>query len=742
MVTGNQYDVFIRVEFYKTTFNVRNAVATPAVLSGVTLQEGVTLGSYGGDFFGYAWKGVSAAGAFNRPIALYQSSLPNSVHYQWRPDFGAYTSLSDVCDWYTSAPFNGIVYIGTTLALTTKTSAGADLGAVAVGVVKTTDGVGQIITGKNGSGSNFSPIKARFITTDANGDYAGPFGSDEGIFLANAKLTYTSRYVSAVTDYSGYLLILTKYGYSQQVLSRSWAYNVANAETAYLVADAYVSAAYATAIAYSGITMTAAAKTLVLSGARTFQEFYDFIKARVDYEAKTNDVHVVDPLTTTDGINYTLASDWTLTPINYLTWSKRIGSGKLIYTTVGTYSPMVGTIALEFTAATGTYDLRNADITGTVTLTNTGGGSITVQLPVGVTVVNTGPNITVDQSASVNIVISGFSTTSRLQIYDVNATTELYNDVPGATSKTLAVTYTADKPIRIRVADDGSAGANAMEFIETSQTLTSTGLSYGVTQVADDTYNSNAIDGSTVTGITITPSPARVAINIAGGAVTWPQIYAYQVYWLSTATGIADEAAFIEGVDTANYILTNFDIKNTNANPLTITGGWGRDSVTLTIAGCIDTAGSTGNIFCEPDHVVAYATGSALTAGQAASLAAIESVTNQFNFTVANQVDANALTGGGGLDAAGVRTAVGLASANLDTQLGTIAGYTDTLEASMARVSAAITNKHVLNPADGTVTIYDDDGTTILYSGLAYTDAAGTVLYNGTAAVHHTTRLT
>jgi len=72
--------------------------------------------------------------------------------------------------------------------------------------------------------------------------------------------------------------------------------------------------------------------------------------------------------------------------------------------------------------------------------------------------------------------------------------------------------------------------------------------------------------------------------------------------------------------------------------------------------------------------------------------------------------------------------------------LGLVVGYTDTLEASMARVSAAITNKHVLNPADGTVKVYDDAGA-LLYSGLAYSDAAGTVLYDGTAAVHHTTRL-
>ncbi len=75
------------------------------------------------------------------------------------------------------------------------------------------------------------------------------------------------------------------------------------------------------------------------------------------------------------------------------------------------------------------------------------------------------------------------------------------------------------------------------------------------------------------------------------------------------------------------------------------------------------------------------------------------------------------------------------------TNSHTIVLATDTLEASMTRVSAAITNKHVLNPADGTVNVYDDAGA-LLYSGLAYSDAAGTVLYDGTAAVHHTTRLT
>ena len=152
-------------------------------------------------------------------------------------------------------------------------------------------------------------------------------------------------------------------------------------------------------------------------------------------------------------------------------------------------------------------------------------------------------------------------------------------------------------------------------------------LTYLASQSLDTTYNTNAIDGSTVTGITIAPSPARVSISIAGGSVTWPQIYAYQVYWLATATGIADEAAFIASPDTANYLLTGFDIKNTSTTPLTITGGYGRDAVTGLVKDCIDAAGSAGNIYPMPDHAIPYSSGSGLTAGQAAQLAAIPDAT-------------------------------------------------------------------------------------------------------------------
>jgi hypothetical protein len=72
---------------------------------------------------------------------------------------------------------------------------------------------------------------------------------------------------------------------------------------------------------------------------------------------------------------------------------------------------------------------------------------------------------------------------------------------------------------------------------------------------------------------------------------------------------------------------------------------------------------------------------------------AIKAKTDQLTFTVAGQVDANALSGGSGLDAAGVRSAIGLASANLDTQLSAVAS-----EASLEIVNNGVKNASLLVP--------------------------------------------
>ena len=1031
-----------------------------------------SLGIAGGDLFDFKFYGEET------PIYMYGSRANEDKVYLWRTNPGTFTDLTTLAVW-TAGTHDGTLYLGTTVDVGTFDSGGSALGTVKVGIMDASSGNGVIVTAKDGT--THVPTFSRFITTDGSGAYTGPWGTNEGMGVLYGNLVYASTTTSTLNQYhsTGVDLVFTKYGYIQQRQSRSYGYKEGGSESAFLLADAYTSAAYATAIAYTGMAWTAASKTLVLSSAHSVQHIYDYMHAKMDYEAGTNDVHVIDPITTLDGATATLTSGWKITDdgyIDYTSW--KLTGGTLIYTTAGTYSPVVDTLTLEFSAASGSFDLSSATISGTVTLVNTGGGSLDVYLPDGTSYVNTGPNITVhaavvsqglaftglvagsqvvvfttgtqtelyrdnssgttstfsqtrvsditvdytvmkagylpirvtgvllttavidtpisqtedraytassgltygttatvntttkvftlgaasttqnwysfwieewiSQAALTNtqfplfafgpysvalrdgyefsgssdivylsrggiryrdtggtttaiwggflsvgtmtgiqahyqqvngsgtastaatgvvdqliqiygdathgnfdytawlvfkaqkdgydqaeadvyvtygtledelyvfglkptangvttgdpalanpptitdhgaspvtwhsktfsititdsaagnsgadimqwirynigtygtfqgknyfnwhdlvqengtkyktvrgniwggagaaikgvrvvqndgttehadfslytsddgstyaspvyqqVAITGINTTTRVQIYDTTSSTELYNDIPGATSYTWTdpSAASASRVIRIRLAD--CVTTTAYGFVEVSAGTCGTTdadykVTYNATLALDAVYNSNAIDGSGITGITVSPpSPTRgsIAINRASGTVTWADIYAYTVYWLYTATGIADENMFIEAVDNANYILTSWDIKNTNAAALTITGGWGRDSSTLTIAGCIDAAGSTGNIYAEPDHVVSYAVGSALTAGQDAALTAIKGVTDQFSFTVANQVDANALTGGGGLDAAGVRTAVGLASANLDTQLGAI----------------------------------------------------------------------
>ena len=233
-----------------------------------------------------------------------------------------------------------------------------------------------------------------------------------------------------------------------------------------------------------------------------------------------------------------------------------------------------------------------------------------------------GDYYTSPQTASVTI--NNITTSSRVQLYDTANSTELYNGIPGATSYVYSETYSLDRTVRVRITDQVGAVAKIMiEAVVGSISTSNYNISYNAGQEADTTYNTNAIDGTAVTGITINDTTDRVEIGIPGGSMTWPQIYAYEVAWLHTEVGIRDDFAFMVAPDTANYLLTGFKIKNTSSPsvPLVITSGYGRDSSTLSSVDLVDTTG--GTLIFAPDHVVPYSSGSGLTAGQDARLFAI-----------------------------------------------------------------------------------------------------------------------
>ena len=227
------------------------------------------------------------------------------------------------------------------------------------------------------------------------------------------------------------------------------------------------------------------------------------------------------------------------------------------------------------------------------------------------------------QSVTVTNGVAG----TRLLIQDVTnpaSPVTLYSGVPALFPHTWTdpVAYAANRDIRVRAAYQ--SGTSAKMFVDEeigTVTLASPALSYRLNQVDDVVYQANAINGAAVSGITI--DDPTLLINVSASTISLQSIYAYEVYWLSTAAGIVDEGRIVTASDTANYIFEGgWKIKNTSSPSvaLTITGGYMVDATTGTAISLIDTTG--GTIFLAPDHVVPYATGSGVTPGDKTDIAA------------------------------------------------------------------------------------------------------------------------
>ncbi len=280
---------------------------------------------------------------------------------------------------------------------------------------------------------------------------------------------------------------------------------------------------------------------------------------------------------------------------------------------LGTAVTAITLADVTFTGTPGTDKVHVLKTTGTVTITISG----TTTLVAG-DVTSAGATVVIAAPATYqSVTIDGYTTGSRIQIYDLTNDVELYNDVPAAAPQTLwtdGSAAVADRDIRLRVAYVD--GAEAEQFIDqpigTCGTAALTaGITYLVVPLDDAVYNANAIDGSALTGYAIVGS--NLTIDVSDGTATWAEMYAYQVYWLSTEDGIRDQDLFIFGIDTANYLFYGgFKIKNTSAPsvPLLVTGGNGEPS-SGPATDLLDTTG--GTIFCNSAIVVPYSSGAEVT---------------------------------------------------------------------------------------------------------------------------------
>jgi hypothetical protein len=217
------------------------------------------------------------------------------------------------------------------------------------------------------------------------------------------------------------------------------------------------------------------------------------------------------------------------------------------------------------------------------------------------------------------ITISGLVVGSRVQLFDIDSVTELFNGIATSSTLSFAAPYTTDYDLRVRIMYQ--SGMTAYKFIEFTDTVTVNGLNRTVSQEIDSIYDANAIDGSAVTGVTIDDD--NLLVNVDLGTISLASLYAYETYWLQTEEGIRDEQRFITPVNQANYIFEGFKIKNISdpTAPLIITGGYMVDSVTDTAIEIIDTSG--GTVFLAPEIVVPFASGSGVTPTDKTDIAAL-----------------------------------------------------------------------------------------------------------------------
>lgn len=192
---------------------------------------------------------------------------------------------------------------------------------------------------------------------------------------------------------------------------------------------------------------------------------------------------------------------------------------------------------------------------------NVSGSTVTVNLANGApvpTLTETSGTITLVQN--VNAVAQNIIDDSRVQLYNVTKATEIDNSVvSGGSGYSYTINLldgTVDDGDTMRLRATYSVTTTAKESIESTGVISSSGLTFLDTQVDDDTYNTNAVDGSAVTGFSAdyVNDQMDVTVDADFNITSW---YAWWVYNLTTSQGISDFFGGVTAEDIANYRINN-----------------------------------------------------------------------------------------------------------------------------------------------------------------------------------------
>ena len=240
-------------------------------------------------------------------------------------------------------------------------------------------------------------------------------------------------------------------------------------------------------------------------------------------------------------------------------------------------------ISIDFATA-GTYNLQNSTFSGTLTVSNSSGGAVTVKVLPGTTVVNNGPNITVDDTETGLVTAPNIIDGSRYQVYNVTQTNEISNGlVSGGSGLSLSVILGAGQDalsgdtIRLRVTYQ--SGTSAKNELESTALITSAGVTFLDSQTDNEVYNSYGIDGSTITQFSADYVADEVDITVASN-FSGKNFYSWWVYNETTAQGIDEFFGILTALDEANLRI-NSSLLNVFIDNNTSTNIWQTDNIRI-----------------------------------------------------------------------------------------------------------------------------------------------------------------
>lgn len=215
--------------------------------------------------------------------------------------------------------------------------------------------------------------------------------------------------------------------------------------------------------------------------------------------------------------------------------------------------------------------------------------------------------------------VSNVEAGSTLQLFNVTQDLEIENLVVSGTAGTKVTasgTYATSEAVpgdTIRLRITCQAGTSALLPFETNGVATSSGLSLRADQEADTVYNSNNIDGSAITGITLTPDYTNIQIDlddqVAPYEVSAQAIYNYYAYLITTPQGIANFFGAVTPIDRLNYRINAsvvpLKLQNTGSTDVVLNGGrlYRDDNVSVIDTGA---GAGTGSLMQDTGMLIQY----------------------------------------------------------------------------------------------------------------------------------------